>query len=145
MAIHGELPSIKVTVEVDGVPLTEHPDSNDVFKHNDPLVRAHQSRCTVSNYVECTTGKYFAVRLSIGSTYKWDCPSISFDIFVDGKCFWRGVFYRKTHENKDYTHLVEGPVTGSTGEAGILRRMKFTAIQTSKRQASSMNNLLIWN
>jgi hypothetical protein len=133
MAIHEELPDIIVTIEVDGVPLVEHKDSNDPIKHNDPLMRAHQSGCTVTNYVESTTGKFFCIRAFISSTHKWDSPSLTFRVYVDGEYISGEVPTSESYKNKKWNYLCEGPVSGITGEHGMLRRLKFTAVHTSER------------
>lgn len=131
MAILQELPHISVTVEVDGVPLAEHPAPNDDIEHNDPQVIAHQSDCTTTNYIESTVGKHFAVKLDVGAEYKWDSPRLRFSPCIDGEKL-RGHAPSHTSHKNGCTKLVAGVKSGRPGERGTLRRFKFVEIQTSE-------------
>ena len=110
---------------MEGTPLDEYPGSNDDIEHKDPLVRAHKSSCTVTNYIECATGKYFDIRLTVGSENKFDCPRLGFYIYVDGIFTIGKCPRRHGYKNKDWTILVKGIQSGTPG---IIRQLKFSEI-----------------
>jgi len=132
MAIHEDLPGIKVTVEVDGASLPEYRDAENEIQHDNPSVRLHQAGCTVINYVESVTGKCFSIKAEMGSEYKWDCPYLGFETYLDGVKVYELLGQRPVGKNKSVTVKILGTMSGSSGQAGILRRFKFAEIHTSE-------------
>lgn len=132
MAILEDLPGIKVTVEVDGASLPEYRDIENDVQHDDPAVRLHQAACTVTNYIESVTGKHFSIKVEIGPEYKWDSPRLGFEKSLDGVRVLEPLTQFPVDQNKAQTLETFGTTLGIAGQAGTLRRFKFTEIHTSE-------------
>lgn len=132
MAIHQDFPGIEVTVEVDGTSVVEYADLDDQVKHEDATVQLHLVNCTVAKYIECATGKHFSIKMAIDAKYKWDCPVISFHVWVDGVSVGGSSFSRTSYENINSDTVKEGIYVGNTGHGGVLKKFKFAEIHTSK-------------
>jgi hypothetical protein len=132
MAIHEDLPGIEVTIEMDNVSLREHSASNDETENTDAAVRLHQACWTVTNYVESVTNKHFSIKAHIHSDYEWDCPQLSFAVYVDGVKADERLSIRPVHGNQSRTLSIAGISYGYGGEPGILRKFKFAEIHTSE-------------
>jgi hypothetical protein len=75
MAVLNELPGVEVAVFIDEQQLHEYAD--DEFR-----ARPHVN--TVSTYIESETLKEFSVKIIVKEPYSLNCPTLGFQIFVDG-------------------------------------------------------------
>jgi hypothetical protein len=82
MAVLKGLEGIEVTICVDGQALQEYND--DEIEVQAGAVGAYQASKTVSKYIEAATGKEFAIKVTVKSPYKMDCPTLGFPCGVDG-------------------------------------------------------------
>jgi len=81
--IHPERLGLEVTVCVDGKALAEYEADNDQVEHDDPAVVQHQSKWTITKYIEATSGKAFTIKLSAKDPYELDAPNLAFEVNVD--------------------------------------------------------------
>ncbi|PQE06594.1 hypothetical protein CJF31_00009722 [Rutstroemia sp. NJR-2017a BVV2] len=83
MAILDLLPDIEITVDVDKQPLKEYND--DDLQVVPGEVGEYQASRTVSKYIEAVSGKDYCINMKVGSGYQRDCPTLSFELDIDGK------------------------------------------------------------
>ncbi|KAI9648089.1 hypothetical protein NHQ30_002718 [Ciborinia camelliae] len=82
MAVLEAVRGIKVTVCVDDQALQEYDDNQ--FKTIPGDVGDYQASRTVARYVESCTDKEFSIKVEVDETYKFDSPTLSLRIFIDG-------------------------------------------------------------
>lgn len=133
MAIHGDLEGIEVTICIDGKPVTEYETDNDEIKHNDPVVVIHQANMTVTNYIEATTNKEFTIKIQVQSPYKIDCPRLGFYTTVDGELVLSPSMKKQIFEQgkHSWSSSILGFAEGTPGEMGIIKKFRFSKINTS--------------
>ena len=133
MAIHGDLEGIEVTICIDGQPVTEYETDNDEIEHSQPLVKLHQANVTVTNYIEAITNKEFSIKVEIRPPYKFDCPTLTFQIMIDGNHIYTNSIRSSQLETTGaYAGAAQGLFSGTPGETGLLNKFKFSKIVTSK-------------
>lgn len=133
MAILEVLPGIEVVICIDGQPLKEYPADEEKLKANETTATERLAALTVSNFVESTDDKEFAVRVRIKEHYAFTSPKIGFQTVVDGthiQTLIIGPDLRDLFQN-DKIHWLEGIYKGSDGNKGYVRPMKFVNIKTS--------------
>jgi len=130
MAILDILPGIEVAVCVDDELLAEVATDNDDIQHRNPAVIRHQQGCTITKYIESTTGKKFTIYIKASDPYDLQDTDLIFNVEVDGNFIKAPLLLREDYETKFWEDEVDGPVI-FVGEEPIIRPMKFAAIRTS--------------
>jgi hypothetical protein len=132
MAVLDDLEGIEVTICVDGQALHEYND--DEIEAQAGAVGAHQASKTVSKYIEAATGKEFAVKVTVKSPYKMDCPTLSFRCRVDGmKVGSRGLQKTGYKSASGFETVVNGlrHNLGGLSKRCSIRHFQFAEIKTS--------------
>jgi hypothetical protein len=131
MAILQGLPGIRVTVCVEREEVHEYDDNEDEVKPGE--VGQYQASKTVSKFIESTPGQVFAINLSAGSPYKFDCGSLAFVIFADGRKVYKPLLQKKDYYIRPgWKRRIDGIQSEGSGGECMLRPFKFAAIKTSK-------------
>ncbi|TGO38721.1 hypothetical protein BHYA_0068g00010 [Botrytis hyacinthi] len=137
MAVLDSLPGIEVAVCVDGEPLNEYENTEDELMLNEPEglgkkfeVARHQRSVTVKKFVESTAGKFFTIKCSVKTPYRYAgaCTHISFCSSIDGENLsWAPLFNKETYEksSSSLTREVEGNFYKEEGKL-LLQRLQFT-------------------
>jgi hypothetical protein len=147
MAILDLVPGIEVSVCVDGHPLKEYNDDEEVEAQPREAFQ-HQATRTVSKYVESTTDKEFEIRYSVTRAFKMDCPTLSFRIFVDGararSCLFEVREYKELAKSKrPYTERTIKGIESSLNGRVVVKPFKFSEIKTSTAFKLHSNIVLI--
>lgn len=126
MAIHDALPGIVVSVSVARNQLKEYEREREQEELGAPL-----AGCTISRYIESTSDSEFAINLEISPLFQFDCPTLQFDIYVDGQFILSPVCGVEHLTYGRWAMTVTGlPVKLSDGSEAE-RRFKFASIKTS--------------
>jgi hypothetical protein len=129
MAVFGFIKGIEVAVHVDGQALQEYDDDELEVKLGD--VGEYQASRTVSKYIEAAGDKEFSIHTSIRSSYKMDCPALSFQTYVDGVFITSPLCTNTRYQSKDsFDAKIEGVISGPHGRT-VLKPFKFSSIKTS--------------
>jgi hypothetical protein len=133
MAVLADLEGIEVTICVDGQALHEY-NNDDEIEAQAGAVGAHQASKTVSKYIEAATGKEFAIKLTVKSPYKMDCPTLSFPCRVDGMKVCSRILLKTEYESASGFEIVVNGLKHNLG--GLSRRcsikhFQFTEIKIS--------------
>ncbi|KAH9207285.1 hypothetical protein DL95DRAFT_396184 [Leptodontidium sp. 2 PMI_412] len=133
MAILDRVPGLEVTVHVDGQQAQEYDDDE-----GEPAVLGavgwYQAARTVRKYVESISDKEFLVQLSLDRSFKFDCPTLSCELSIDGKIVRSPVIYRKHQDS--FTLDIDGIKTSAgDGKRALLKPFKFSKIETSTDDA----------
>ncbi|KAF7938573.1 uncharacterized protein EAE98_000911 [Botrytis deweyae] len=143
MAVLDSLPGIEVAVCVDGEPLKEYENTEDELILNEPEglgkkfeVAKHQRSVTVKKFVESTAGKFFTIKCTIKSPYRYTgaCTHISFFSSIDGENLsCAPLFNKETYEKNSsgLTREVEGNLYKEEGKL-LLQRLKFTEMHLTQ-------------
>jgi hypothetical protein len=137
MAVHPDLPGIKVTIISDGKPLKEYDTENGEIKHDDAtaiLATLHQEKWTVTKYVTSTSGKAFTLKLSVQKPYMLDAPQLAFEVRVDGKLMDEPLMSRGREAwgpKKGWTWEVKGFEKLVGDGMAVVKPMIFAGIQKS--------------
>ena len=132
MAVLDALEGIEVTICVDGQALHEYND--DDIEAKAEAVGAHQASKTVSKYIEAATGKEFAIKLTVKSPYKMDCPTLSFSCRVDGMKVEKRILRKTNYKSASgFDSVVNGlrHVLGGVSERSSIKHFQFAEIKTS--------------
>jgi hypothetical protein len=123
MAILDELPGIEVAVCIDEQQVHEYFD--DEF-HTKPHVN------TVSTYIESETSREFAVKIIAKEPYALNCPTLGFQIFVDGVKVREPVLTQTEFERcgRKWEIFLCGIKYATEGQNCILRPFRFSKIDT---------------
>jgi hypothetical protein len=82
MAVHNLVPGLAVTICGGGQTLLEYENSGvEVEPGNQAAYKASR---TVSKYVQPVTGHEFSIKMSLGASFNFDCPTLAFKVYVDG-------------------------------------------------------------
>jgi hypothetical protein len=132
MAVLDALEGIEVSICVDGQALHEYND--DDIEAQAEAVGAHQASKTVSKYIEAATGKEFAIKLTVKSPYKMDCPTLSFSCRVDGMKVEKRILRKTNYKSASgFEAVVNGlrHVLGGVSERSSIKHFQFAEIKTS--------------
>lgn len=129
MAIHDNVPGLKVTVRCNAEPLQEFEDPN---AHDDNDAAA----CPLTTkYIECIDDAEFDVKVQVSSHYQWGYRNhvLAAATYVDGKFIQEAIIRRK---ETDYNHRATRYVTGLDGFSSnanlwSVQKFKFAAVKTS--------------
>jgi len=141
MAILPALQGIEVTVQVDNQPLREYADDdvNETLGTEAALLADK----TVSKYVESVTDAEFTVDLVLAEQFQPSSPSLTFDIFMDGKCVLGKVLMttEETLRNRQ-TRKMPGTTTWDPHtKEGQLHHFRFANINTSRLRGCYRNRI----
>jgi hypothetical protein len=132
MAVLNGLEGIEVTICVDGQALHEYND--DEIEVQAGAVGAYQASKTVSKYIEAATGKEFAIKVTVKSPYKMDCPTLSFLCKVDGMEICRSILQKTKYKPASgFEEVVKGLEhnLGGLSKRYFIRHFQFAEIKTS--------------
>ncbi|KAG4430283.1 hypothetical protein IFR05_014230 [Cadophora sp. M221] len=133
MAILDRVPGLEVKVHINGQPAQEYDDDEDE-QAVPGAVGWYQAARTVRKYVESISDKEFLVQLSLDNSFKFDCPTLSCELSIDGKVVRSPVIYRKHQES--FTLEIDGIKTSAgDGKTALLKPFKFSKIETSTDDA----------
>jgi hypothetical protein len=123
MAILDEIPGIEVAVCIDEQQLKEYVD--DEF-HGRPHVN------TISTYIESETLREFSVKILIKEPYVLNCPTLGFQIIVDGVKVREPLLTQKGFEHcgRKWETFWSGIKYPTEGQNCILRPFRFSKIDT---------------
>jgi len=133
MAVLDALEGIEVTICVDGQALHEYND--DEIEAQAGAVGAHQASRTVSKYIEAATGKEFAVKVTVKSPYKMDCPILSFPCRVDGMKVGSRILLKTEYECASGFEVVVNGLQHNLG--GLSRRCSIKPFQFAEIKTST--------
>ncbi|KAF7888527.1 uncharacterized protein EAF02_003068 [Botrytis sinoallii] len=143
MAVLDSLPGIEVAVCVDGEPFKEYENTEDELILNEPEglgkkfeVTKHQRSVTVKKFVESTAGKFFTIKCTVKSPYRYAgaCTHISFCSSIDGENLsWAPLFNKETYEKNSsgLTREIEGNFYKEEGKL-LLQRLQFTEMHLTQ-------------
>ncbi|KXJ96433.1 hypothetical protein Micbo1qcDRAFT_170261 [Microdochium bolleyi] len=129
MAVISNVPGIRVTVRVNGEPLTEYDDPE-----------GESNECgTVTKYIEATDGAEFTVVTEVLDDYNWDYKNheLGNRIYVDGKLM-RAKQLRQSMSTKMLEVSGTKEKLPNTGQ-WMFRRFKFAPINTVLVESSSQS------
>ena len=123
MAVIDPLPGLEVAVCVDQQPLHEYADNE---------FHASAQLNMVSTYIESETMKEFSIKLVVKQPYTLDCPTLGFQIFVDGVKVREPVLTQTTFESceRNWETFWDGVKYPTEGQNCILRPFRFSKIDT---------------
>jgi hypothetical protein len=123
MAILDQLPGIEVAVCIDEQQLEEYPD--DEFQ-----ARPHVN--TVSTYIESKTLREFSVKILVKEPYVLTCPTLGFQIIVDGVKVREPLLTQRGFEHcgRKWETFWSGIKYPTEGQNCILRPFRFSKIDT---------------
>ncbi|KAH8800992.1 hypothetical protein F5882DRAFT_457358 [Hyaloscypha sp. PMI_1271] len=136
MAVLDALEGIEVSICVDGQALHEYND--DDIEAQAEAVGAHQASKTVSKYIEAATGKEFAIKLTVKSPYKMDCPTLSFSCRVDGMKVEKRILRETNYKSASgFESVVNGlrHVLGGVSERSSIKHFQFAEIKTTENNS----------
>ncbi|KAF8860115.1 hypothetical protein BDZ45DRAFT_649240 [Acephala macrosclerotiorum] len=141
MAILDKVPGLEVTFCVDGMPLEEYDDDEELTLGKPGAIGEYQVARTVSKYVEALSDKEFSINVKMDSSFSFDCPSIATPINVDGKLATAPVLIKANyatslHGNRIVTPIVrkvDGVYVAAPGndKQQFLKKFKFSPIDTT--------------
>lgn len=142
MAVLSTLLGIEANILINGQPVHEYPDDDDIeVEHEDELVIKHQAARTVSRYIESEDDSNFAISLSVGPPIgfkqqgkkKMQYVKIGFHITVDGmpaaNAWCARPWFNKNPDKETWKETIKGVVEGK-GRACTLKRFRFANIET---------------
>ncbi|KAE9368744.1 hypothetical protein N431DRAFT_494139 [Stipitochalara longipes BDJ] len=136
MAVLEGLEGIEVTVCVDNQALREYDD--DEVEKQSGAIGEYQASKTVSKYIEAVTGKEFTISLAVRAPYKMDCPTLVFQINLDGSKVARPMLRKSQYQYRlgweRVTSGVKHQLDGASKRCSI-RHFRFAEIQTTEDQA----------
>jgi hypothetical protein len=123
MAVIDPMPGLEVAVCVDQQPLHEY--ANDEF-------HARAQLNMVSTYIESETMKEFSIKLVVKEPYTLDCPTLGFQIFVDGVKVREPLLTGKKFErcSRNWETFWGGIKYPTEGQNCVLRLFRFSKIDT---------------
>jgi hypothetical protein len=130
MAVFDFIRGLKVEINVDGVAVQEYDDNEE---EDDDLVGAkqYQASRSVNKYVEAISGKNFEVVITVGPPYTFDCPTLMFEVIVDGKNVAQPLFESSTYNRTNSNPFpVSGVMIEEVGK-DVLKPFKFSEIETN--------------
>ncbi|KAH6711582.1 hypothetical protein BKA61DRAFT_94316 [Leptodontidium sp. MPI-SDFR-AT-0119] len=130
MAVLNGLPGVRITICVDGNVLKEYEAENGQIHHEDPAVIAHQEACTITKFIQATTGDSFTINLVVTEPYEMDSPTIVFYIFADGQLIRKPLMSKEAYKNLEWKRVVEGLLAMVDGETSTVLPLKFSAIDS---------------
>jgi hypothetical protein len=132
MAVLNGLEGIEVTICVDGQALHEYND--DEIEVQTGAVGAYQASKTVSKYIEAATGKEFAIKMTVKSPYKMDCPTLCFYCDVDGMEVGGRIFLKTEYKSASGFETALNGLEhdlGSLSKRYYIKHFQFAEIKTS--------------
>ncbi|KAG4439891.1 hypothetical protein IFR05_004615 [Cadophora sp. M221] len=130
MAVLVGLPGVQITVCVNGNVLKEYETENGQIHHEDPAITAHQEGCTVTKFIEATTGEPFTINLGVTEPFKMGSPTIVFYIFADGQLIRKPLMSEETYKSMEWKRVIEGLPVIVDGETSTILPLKFSAIDS---------------
>lgn len=130
MAILPLVPGIEVSIQVDGQNLTEYEDD----EIDQVPAEANASNAQrVSRYVESVTGKEFSVAMTVTHHYLSTSPSITSEVYIDGKWMNGQVFRVPVAEvYSPKTRITKGSVSyDADRNLATVHHFKFTSLNIS--------------
>lgn len=141
MAILDSIPGLDVSVCVDGAPLQEYDDDEELVSEKPGAIGEYQKARTVLKYVEAVSNAEFTVHITLGTSFNMDCPTLSNPISVDGKfaiepCVRKQSYASSIHGNRVMTpvvRIVDGVHVAAPGKKDqqFIKPFKFSHIDTS--------------
>ncbi|KAH7391271.1 hypothetical protein BKA64DRAFT_710180 [Cadophora sp. MPI-SDFR-AT-0126] len=128
MAVLATLPGIRVTICVDGDMLKEYPAENTPIKHDNPAVISHQESCTVTKFVEATTGQSFTINIAVNEPFEMTSPSVMFHVFADGQIIRKPLMMACAYKNLEWKRIVEGLPAQVNGSKSTILPLRFSKI-----------------
>jgi hypothetical protein len=132
------LPGLTATVLIDGNPVTEHDDPDEIqVEHEDPEVVAYQIIRTLSKYIESVTGKHFSIKFEVGPPLghaDMIYTKLVIEVEVDGIPAWTRFCPRPFFRNNAPGAIWEDTVVGvkeGKGAKCTLKEFQFAKIETS--------------
>lgn len=101
MVVSEALPGLEIAITVDGIPLYEHRDPNEV-EEDEPR--------TTTRYLEVTSGQVFAISIKVLPHFQYQGDCIAFNIRADGELVADPVI-RRTDTVQAF--ISEGPALAS--------------------------------
>jgi hypothetical protein len=132
MAVLNGLEGIEVTICVDGQALHEYNDGE--VEAQAGAVGAYQASKTVSKYIEAATGKEYAIKVTVKSPYKMDCPTLSFYCKVDGMAVGGKLLQKTVYKSASGFEMVVNGLEHNLGgfyKRCFIQHFKFAEIKTS--------------
>lgn len=141
MAILDVVPGFEVSVRVNGEPLKEYDDDEDVVAEKPGAIGEYQKARTICKYIEAMSNTEFTVHLTVGTSFNMDSPGLSTPIFIDGKCANEPGFFKQNYTASiqgnrilvPLVRIVEGVNSTAPGKIDqqFLKPFKFSHIDTS--------------
>ena len=130
MAILPKLPGVEVAICVDKRPLREYPDNDFQAEAGD----MRESK-TVSTYVQSDI-KEFAIKLKVLPQFNFDCPTLGFQVYVDGSLVRAPIVRKVNYDSKKRLLLlvdcVKYAVTEGQQQKCVQHKFRFSKIDTSE-------------
>ncbi|TAQ83913.1 hypothetical protein B7494_g7759 [Chlorociboria aeruginascens] len=126
------IPGISAEVLVNGKPIPEIPDRDEIeVIHDDLNVVAWQSVRTVSTYLQTTTDTPFSIKVSVAPPYRIDCSKLGFHFMIDGKLVWTAKCERPSlAKNEGKWEFVIGGLMEGKGRRCTRKKFRFASIET---------------
>lgn len=120
MAVIDGLEDIHVKIRSRNQPIIEYEVPTDA--------KPNSASNNVTKYIPAVANEEFNISLAIKSEYKHDCPTLGFNIFVDGvKVASKCCLQSKRGKVTEWELLVEGPEMGNLASGhGQVRPLKFS-------------------
>jgi hypothetical protein len=134
------IPGLDVSVCIDGEPLEEY-DDDEGEEVKPGRVGQWQAARTVCKYITSESDKQFCIRITVDRSYNMDSSGLGFPIRIDGKLMTTPCMTKPNNPRvrnsllQDYVRNVYGASgRAERGDQAILKRFKFSKIETSKSQ-----------
>ncbi|KAF8860117.1 hypothetical protein BDZ45DRAFT_741723 [Acephala macrosclerotiorum] len=150
MAILDLVPGVSAEILVNGIPATEHPDTDEIqVDHEDAGVAEYQSKRTVSTYVESVANAPFAIKFTVNKVYQKEMirrnfAKIGFYVTIDGNsldpefCPRPWFNWKDNKDKKEWVMELDG-IKAQAGTRGKVtqRGFRFAKIETTGDSAES--------
>ncbi|KAK0118013.1 hypothetical protein ONS95_012324 [Cadophora gregata] len=145
MAVLDIVEGLTAEILINGEPAQEFDDPDEIqVEHQDPAIRRHQMKHTVSKYIESKSGQKFSIQMTVGRPLghaNMAHPKLTMDVEVDGIHAWTLIcarpWFKHNEDGAEWTDVLTGPKNGK-GHGCTTREFSFLKIQTSKSKLLSI-------
>lgn len=135
MAIFPLLRGVEVSICVNDVPLVEHEDDAQPAQAGD-----YRASRTMTKYLEVVAGTRFGILSSVGPQYNPDCPTLGFQIYVEGVRFPTQLCMKsELKASPEWVHNLKGDHEQDLNGADFLKPFTFSAIGVCKHTSFAPN------